>query len=103
MRSPDHLRAEVSRLVDQIQRTKEVSLRQSLAARAMELAQEAEAIASFSNDPEGLRLKIAHYRHMLDRTESEPKQKWLHGCCETPRTSCNRSAANSAHQDRDGL
>jgi hypothetical protein len=75
MRSPEQLRAEVSRLVDQIQRTKEVSLRQSLAARALELAQEAEAIASLPEDVEGLRLRIAQYRHMLARTESEPKQR----------------------------
>jgi hypothetical protein len=75
MRSPEQLRAEVSRLVDQIQRTKEVSLRQSLAARALELAQEAEAIASLPQDAEGLRLRIAQYRHMLARAESEPKQR----------------------------
>ena len=75
MRSPEDLRAEVSRLVDQIQRTKEVSLRQSLAARALELAQEAEAIASLPQDAEGLRLRIAQYRHILGRADSEPKQR----------------------------
>ena len=75
MRSPEQLRAEVSRLIDQIQRTKDVSLRQSLAARAMELAQQAEAIASFPDDPEGLRVRIAQYRYMLDRIDNEPKQR----------------------------
>ena len=75
MRSPEELRAEVNRLVDQIQRTEEVTLRQNLAARALELAQEAEAIASFPNDVEGLCVRIARYRHMLVGAGSEPKQR----------------------------
>ena len=75
MRSPEELRAEVNRLVDQIQRTEEVTLRQNLAARALELAQQAEAIASLPEDAEGLHLRIAQYRHMLGREASEPKQR----------------------------
>jgi len=74
MRSPEELRAEVSRLVDQARTSEDLTLRQSLAARAFELAQEAEAIASLPEDAEGLRLRIAQYRHMLDRTD-EPKQR----------------------------
>ena len=72
---PRRARAEVNRLVDQIQRTEEVTLRQNLAARALELAQEAEAIASFPNDVEGLCVRIAQYRHMLAGAGSEPKQR----------------------------
>ena len=41
----------------------------------MELAQEAEAIASLPDDVEGLRLRIAQYRYMLDRAGSEPNQR----------------------------
>ena len=75
MRSPDHLRAEVQRLLDEARRSRDPTVRQDLAGRALELAQEAEAIESMPNDPEGLRLRIAQYEHMLDRAGSEPKQR----------------------------
>ena len=75
MRSPDQLRAEVERLLFEARTTQDQTLSQTFAAQALVLAQEAEAIASFPNDPEGLRVKIAQYRHMLDRSDSEPKQR----------------------------
>ena len=75
MRSPEQLRAEVSRLLYQAQTTEDLTLRNKLAARALELAQEAEAIASLPKDAEGLRLRIAQYRHMLRGSDSEPKQR----------------------------
>jgi hypothetical protein len=75
MRSPEELRADVGRLLEEVQRTEDVALRRHLAARALELAQQAEAIDSLPDDVEGLRLRIAQYRHMLDRAESEPKQR----------------------------
>jgi len=75
MRSPDQLRAEVCRLLEEVKRSRDVTLRQNLAARALELAQQAEAIDSLPDDVEGLRLRISQYRYMLDSAESEPKQR----------------------------
>src|SRR5256885_14850047 len=75
MRSPEELRAEVSRLLEEVKRSRDVSLTQNLSARAFELAQQAEAIASFPNDVEGLCVRIARYRHMLVGAGSEPKQR----------------------------
>ena len=75
MRSPEALRGEASRLLEEAKRSRDVTLRQNLAARALELAQQAEAIASFPNDVEGLRMRIAQYRHMLASAGSEPKQR----------------------------
>src|SRR5437763_1719944 len=75
MRSPEALRGEASRLLEEAKRSRDVILRQNLAARALELAQQAEAIASFPNDVEGLRMRIAQYRHMLAGAGSEPKQR----------------------------
>ena len=75
MRSPEALRGEASRLLEEAKRSRDVILRQNLAARALELAQQAEAIASLPEDAEGLHLRIAQYRHMLGREASEPKQR----------------------------
>ena len=75
MRSPEKLRAEVGRLIDEANRSRDATSKQSLTARALELAQEAEAIASLPDDVEALRLRIAQYRHMLGREDSEPKQR----------------------------
>jgi hypothetical protein len=44
-----------------------------LAERALELAQQAEAIESLPDDVEGLCVRVAQYRHMLDRAGSVPK------------------------------
>ena len=75
MRSPDELRAEVCRLIDEAKRSPDVTVKQTFAARAVELAQQAEAIARLPDDVEGLYVRIAQYEHMLDRTDSEPKQR----------------------------
>lgn len=75
MRSPDHLRAEVRRLLDEANKSQDVATKRMLAARAFELAQQAEAIESLPDDVEGLSVKVAQYRHMLDRADSEPKQR----------------------------
>jgi ABC-type uncharacterized transport system YnjBCD ATPase subunit len=75
MRSSEQLRAEVRRLHLAIRSTVDATQRQNLAARALELAQQAEAIASLPDDVEGLRVRIAQYRHMLDRADNEPKQR----------------------------
>ena len=39
----------------------------------MELAQQAEAIESLPDDVAGLGVRVAQYRHMLDRAGSVPK------------------------------
>ena len=75
MRSPDKLRAEVRRLHLVLKTTLDPMQKRDLAARALELAQQAEAIASLPDDVEGLRVRIAQYRHMLDRADNEPKQR----------------------------
>ena len=75
MRSSEHLRAEVKRLLFETMTSQDRTLKQRLAARALELAQEAEALASLPDDVEGLRVRIAQYRHMLGRADSEPKQR----------------------------
>ena len=72
---PDKLRAEVRRLHRTIKTTLDPAVRRDLAAQALELAQQAEAIESLPDDVEGLRVRIAQYRHMLGRAESEPKQR----------------------------
>jgi hypothetical protein len=69
------LSTDPSRLLEEAKRSRDVTLRQNLAARALELAQQAEAIASFPNDVEGLRMRIAQYRQMLAGAGSEPKQR----------------------------
>ena len=75
MRSPDQLRAEAYRLLDEAKRSLASTVKQTLAAQAFELAQQAEAIESLPDDVEGLRVRIAQYRHMLDRADNEPKQR----------------------------
>jgi hypothetical protein len=75
MRSPEQLRAEVRRLHLKMRNTADPEQRRSLADRALELAQHAEAIASFPNEAEGLCVKLAHYRAMLGRTDDEPTQR----------------------------
>ena len=72
---PDQLRAEVHRLLDEARRSPAPTVKQTLAAQALELAQQAEAIASLPGDVEGLSVRIAKYEHMLDRAGSEPKQR----------------------------
>src|SRR5689334_5150622 len=72
---PDQLRAEVRRLLDDAKRSPDTTVKQTLAARALELAQEAEAIASLPEDAEGLLLRIARYQYMLRRVGSEPTQR----------------------------
>ena len=75
MRSPGQLRAEAGRLLEEAKRSRDTTVRQTLAGRALELAQEAEAIESLPDDVEGLSVRVAQYEHMLDRAGSEPKQR----------------------------
>ena len=75
MRSPERLRARVCQLLDETKTARDVTVRQRLAGQALELAQEAEAIASLPDDVEGLCVRIAQYRYMLDGSDREPKQR----------------------------
>ena len=75
MRSPEHLRAEVCQLLEGVSRSRDATVKQTLVARALELAQEAEAIASLPNDLEGLRVKIAQYKYMLGSSDIKPAQR----------------------------
>jgi hypothetical protein len=71
---PKLLRAEVARLHQAMKLTLDPVAKRELAARALELAQEAEAIADLPADVEALHASIAHYRHMLADAENIGKQ-----------------------------
>src|SRR5262245_44953470 len=97
MRSPEDLRAEVRRLHLMLRTTLDHAARQKLAAQALELAQQAEAIVSLPDDVEGLCVRIAQYRHMIADAGKEPNSGLWRNCCGAPRTSWNRSAAASGY------
>ena len=67
---PKLLRAEVARLHQAIRLTVDPVAKRKLAERALELAQEAEAIADLPADVEALHASVAHYRHMLADAEN---------------------------------
>ena len=92
---PDQLRAEVRRLLDDAKRSPDTTVRQNLAARALELAQQAEAIESLPDDVEGLGVRVAQYRHMLDRAGSVPK---LRGVAELLRVAEDKLQRVSSQQ-----
>ena len=78
MRSPEQLRAEVRRLHLKMQNTADPEQRRVLAGCALELAQEAEAIADLPlDDVESLQLSIAHYKRMLADAAHPIKQRVL--------------------------
>ena len=74
---PELLRAEVGRLHQALRTTLDPVARRKLAERAMELAQEAEAIADLPSDAEGLNGAIAHYKYMLSDASNPSKQQML--------------------------
>ena len=74
---PKLLRAEVARLHQAMKLTLDPVAKRELAARALELAQEAEAIADLPADVEALHASIAHYRHMLADAENISKNRVL--------------------------
>ena len=74
---PDELRAEVRRLHQTIKTTLDLAAKRKLAERALELAQEAEAIADLPSDVEGLHATIAHYKHMLGGADNETKRRLI--------------------------
>jgi hypothetical protein len=75
MRSPEQLRAEVRRLHLTMRNTADPEQRRVLAGRALELAQEAEAIADLPSDVEGLHATIAHYHNKLAASGNAGKQR----------------------------
>ena len=79
MRSPEQLRAEVRRLHLMIRNIADPEHRRVIAERALELAQQSEAIASFPNnvDVEGVSVRIAHYRNTLAASDDARNQRFL--------------------------
>src|SRR5262245_57252013 len=96
---PNELRAEVRRLHQTIKTTLDVAAKRRLAARALELAQQAEAIANLPDDVEGLRVRIAQYRHMLNRLITNPNSGLWRSCCGTPRASYSGSPTSNCCRD----
>ena len=74
---PKLLRAEVARLHQAMRLTSDPVAKRKLAERAVELAQEAEAIADLPADVEALHASVAHYRHMLANAENISKKQVL--------------------------
>ena len=68
---------QVVRLHQAIRLTSDPVAKRKLAERALELAQEAEAIADLLLDVEALHASVAHYRHMLADAENISKQRIL--------------------------
>ena len=74
---PKLLRAEVVRLHQAIRLTLDPVAKQKLAERALELAQEAEAIADLPLDVDSLQVTIAYYKRMLADAENAGTQRVL--------------------------
>ena len=74
---PKLLRSEVVRLHRAIRLTLDPVAKRELAERALEFAQEAEAIANLPADVEALHASVAHYRHMLADAKNISKQRIL--------------------------
>jgi hypothetical protein len=74
---PKLLRAEVARLHQAMRLTLDPVAKRELAERALELAQEAEAIADLPADVEALHASVAHYRHMLADAKNITKLRIL--------------------------
>lgn len=75
MRSAEELRAEARRLRETIDNISDSALKQELAARALELAERAEAIARSGEDPEIIRANIDRYRNRLAACIDDTTQK----------------------------
>jgi hypothetical protein len=63
--SVDDLRSEARRLLDEVEDSSEPDTRRRLAARALALAQRAEALAVWREEPAIIALNIERYRAML--------------------------------------
>jgi phage-related minor tail protein len=65
MKSAEELRAESRRLREAVKTLSDPQLKKELAARALDLAHRAEAIANSMKNPEIIMINIARYRSML--------------------------------------
>ena len=74
---PAQRRAEVHRLHLKLLNTADPTLRKEMAERALELAQQAEAIESLPNDVKGLCVSIAHYSSRLAAERDQHGQRAL--------------------------
>jgi hypothetical protein len=75
MRSAGELRVEAQRLREAAQNITDPATKRALAARALELAQQAEAIANSREHPEIIRANIERYRRMLAADPPTKDQK----------------------------
>jgi hypothetical protein len=75
MRSAEELRTEVRRLHETINNLTDPALKRELAARALELAEQAEAIAKMGEDPEIVCANIERYRRMLSAGIDDDTQR----------------------------
>ena len=75
--SAEELRAEVRRLQEAISNITDPALKQELAARALQLSQEAEAIARMGGDPRIVQANIDRYRRMLAAGIDDEAQKQI--------------------------
>jgi hypothetical protein len=76
MKSAEELRAEARRLMETVKNLSNAELKKELAARALYLANRAEAIANAMEDPKIILTNIARYRAMLAAgISSEPHKK----------------------------
>jgi hypothetical protein len=75
MRSAEELRVEARQLLEATKKIADPEAKQQMAARALGLAERAEAIVDTAGHPEMLRANIAKYRAMLDRGIADPIQK----------------------------
>jgi septal ring factor EnvC (AmiA/AmiB activator) len=77
MVSAEELRAESRRLRETIKNVNHPALKQERAARALALAERAEAIANSSEDPDIFSANIERYRRMLSTGVNSKAQKQI--------------------------
>ena len=77
VKSVDELRAEVRQLHEALGKISDRGLKQELAARAYQLAQQAEEIERLPEDPEMIRANIYRYRRMLEVATTDQLHKQI--------------------------
>ncbi len=75
MKSVVELRLEARRLQETVDKVSDPALKRKLAARALDLAERAEAIERAQEDPEIIRANIARYRSMLAAGVEDENQR----------------------------
>ena len=75
MKSVEELRLEARRLQETVDKVSDPALKRELAARALDLAERAEAIERAQEEPEIIRANIVRYRSMLAAGIADENQK----------------------------